>query len=118
MGIVVADLASSRRALGGGLGLTWAEPQRWFLDGWTPSGPLQVAVDVTWSHQGPAHLELIQGPPGSLWQVAESTQSTEIHHVAYWSADLVADVARKEEAGFELEITGAGGGGDPTAFAY
>ena len=114
-GIVVRELDGAMASIGAALGVRWATPQRRHLDGIGLDGPVVADVDITWSLEGPPHLELIAAGPGTLWT---TSQESELHHVAFWSDDLAGDVERVRRTGSELELTGAAAGGAPSSFAY
>lgn len=71
-----------------------------------------VEVPLTWSVQGPPHLELITATPRTMW----STPG--LHHVGFWTADVAGDAARLQGDGFVLEYTYGGPGRPVTGFAY
>lgn len=116
-GIAVRDLSAAMQSVGGAAGVTWATPQLRHLEGIGVDGPVVADVRVTWSIEGPPHLELVEGGPGTVWEVGAGVEAV-LHHVAYWTDDLAGDVARMRAAGCALELTGAAGGGEPSSFAY
>jgi hypothetical protein len=115
IGIAVGDLDEAMASVGAELGVSWATPQLRRLSALWCGRPFQAAVTVTWSRQGPPHVELVHGGPGTPW---ETDQATVLHHMAYWSDDLAVDVDRLRGLGSELELTGAAAPGGPSSFAY
>lgn len=93
VGFVVPDLEAAMAELGAGLGVEMLGP----LERDVGDGVLRIAFAKT----PPPYLELIQGPPGSLW---DATAGPRMHHLGYWSDDLGADSARLETAGMTLEL--------------
>jgi catechol 2,3-dioxygenase-like lactoylglutathione lyase family enzyme len=104
VGVRVADLESSMAALSAGLGLRWAQVVEREQDVWTPeAGAHQVPLRFTYSCDGPQHVELLQGSPGSVW---DGTTSPGIHHVGVWVDDIAAEVERLVGVGWTLEAAG------------
>jgi len=81
VGIFVQDLDAAMAQVGSALGLTWSEISSRELE---EGGRLRVVF----SKQGPPHIELIEGPPGSPW---DSTAGPRIDHLGYWSDDFAAE---------------------------
>jgi hypothetical protein len=115
-GIAVRDLGSAMESVGAALGLTWATPQLRRVSAVWSGQPFDAEVMVAWSIEGPPHIELVQGGPATPWELTDD--DVRLHHVAYWSGDLAADVARLSGAGYALELTGRGAAGAPSSFAY
>lgn len=93
VGFVVPDLEAAMEELAAGLGVEMLGPHERDVGG----GLLRIAFART----PPPYVELIEGFPGSLWEV---TAGPAIHHLGYWSDDLDADSARLEAAGMVLEL--------------
>lgn len=102
VGIVVSDLEAARRHLTELLGV-----------GWTPIDESPCPVDAgdrrrlvplraTYSTSAP-YLELIEEVPGTVWVTNEYSN---LHHLGFWSTDLVGDVARFEASGCPLSMAG------------
>ena len=64
--------------------------------------------------EGPIHIDLIEGRPGTVWE----TKGPRLHHFAYWTADLRGDIERLARDGWRLEMTKPDEAGRPTLFAY
>ena len=68
VGVRVADLEAAMAELGDGLGITWASVVEGDQPVWTPAdGAFTTPVRFTYSCEGPQHVELVQGAPGSPW---------------------------------------------------
>ena len=114
IGIATNDIETSRRDITAALGLTWSKPasQRTLM--YDVQGHPQIQPLSCSSQQGPIHIDLIEGEPGTLWKVA----GPQIHHVAYRTDDLPGDIAALEKLGWRMEITVPNGAGHPSVFAY
>jgi hypothetical protein len=114
IGITTNDLDISMRELAHALGVSWTPPQ-------TPPGTYHTVEGVPQprpksciSKEGPVHLDLIEGKPGTIWE----SNGPRLHHFAYWTDDLEGDVARLGTQGWRLEMTLPDEAGRPTLFAY
>ena len=96
-------------------GLTWAPVQQRVNRVRDGAGVVSdVDLEVTWSVDGPVHIELLQEAPGSVWTRAGDQP---LHHICYWVDDLDTEAARLRAAGFRLELT-ADGERELNRFAY
>ncbi len=99
-GIRVADLDKAMAELGPLLGVRWAQPREGEQPVWTPEGGAQqIPLRFTYSVEGPQHLELLEGAPGSIW---EADGSPGVHHVGVWVDDIVEETGRLLDAGWHL----------------
>jgi hypothetical protein len=114
IGITTDDLGASMRDLAHALGVTWTEPSAGEGLFHTVDGVPQPRPTSCVSREGPIHLDLIEGKPGTIWQ----TTGARLHHFAYWTDDLAGDVTRLEAGGWRLEMTMPAEDGSPTLFAY
>lgn len=114
IGITTDDLEVSRAALASALGVSWSQVGGGDSDMPLVGGGSQPRPISCVSREGPIHLDLIQGAPGTIWD----TGAPAIHHFAYWTDDLVADVQRLAGEGWRMEMTFPGPAGEPTVFAY
>jgi len=72
---------------------------------WVPgSGPVVLQLALTYSVEGPVHLELLQGPAGSIWDANDVPGA---HHFGYWSDDVGADTESLLADGWTLELAAA-----------
>ena len=84
VGHLVHDIDASMAELGPGLGLSWTavvsrEDQRV----WTPAdGQRTVPLKFAYSTEGPQHLELIEGVPGTPWFAGDLEN---LHHAGVWA---------------------------------
>ena len=69
---------------------------------------------MCYSVDGP-HLELIEEVPGSIWVVNEHSN---LHHIGFWSDDLVAEGSELAQAGCPLQLCGRSGDDAPVSFGY
>jgi catechol 2,3-dioxygenase-like lactoylglutathione lyase family enzyme len=114
VGVATDDLVTSMRDLGEALGVTWTEPScagRLFhgVDGKPQPQPVSCI-----SRQGPIHIDLMRGEPGTIWEAGQPR----LHHFAYWTDDLRGDIARLGGDGWHLELTLPDAEGRPSVFAY
>ena len=73
IGVRVPDLDVAMAEMGTSLGLTWAAVQERDQSVWTPAtGAVAVPLRFTYSAEGPQHLELLQGAPGSVWHAGDA----------------------------------------------
>jgi Glyoxalase/Bleomycin resistance protein/Dioxygenase superfamily len=115
IGIAVDNLDTAMLSVGAQLGLTWATPQLRRLSAFWCGRPFEAEIWVTWSREGPPHVELVCGGSGTPW---ETGHGDVLHHLAYWTDDLAVEVERLRRDGCELELTGAAASGAPSTFAY
>ncbi len=91
VGLRVPDVHATMAELTASMGLRWAPPQHLPMRPWVPGvGYQDLEITLTESVDGPVHVELSQGTPGSIW---DSTLGTGLHHFGVW-VDDVADTAR------------------------
>lgn len=111
-GIVVDDLDVARHRLSGLAGYRWGDvivaPTEVTLADGTNLG---IESEFCYSMDVP-RLELVRTVPGTPWIPASSG----LHHLGYWSDDLVADGAALTAAGYVLELRG--GPADGPLFTY
>ncbi len=117
VGIRVPDLAEAMTELGASVGVTWAPVREVDTQPvWTPEeGLTEVRLRFTYSREGPQHLELLEGQPGSVW---DGRDQPGIHHVGVWVDDVGAEVARARAAGWRVVAAHAGPADDFGLFAY
>lgn len=105
VGIRVTDINAAMEEIGKQAGVTWATPRDKPMAVWMPGqGPLELPLIVTYSAEGPVHLELLQGPRGSVWDGHDAPGA---HHFGYWSDDVGADTEELLSAGWTLEMAQA-----------
>jgi len=102
IGIRVADIEAAMAEVGKHSGVTWASVQDRPMSVWLPrSGPVVLQLALTYSVEGPVHLELLQGEAGSIW---DSMGAPGAHHFGYWSDDVAADTESLLADGWALEL--------------
>lgn len=101
VGIRVPDLARAMDEIGTSMDVTWAEPRDNPAQTlWTPDGGAQeIHLKYTYSAEGPQHIELLEGPPGTFW---DGTVLAGAHHVGVWADDVQAETDRLIDLGWDL----------------
>jgi hypothetical protein len=112
---VVDDLQSAMAAFGS-VGLRWASPTQRTLSIGRPGRPTETfTILVSYSCDGPLHVELIEGASGSPW---EPLPEGRIHHLGWWTRDLRKSIRELEQEEHMLEAWMVGADGGPERFAY
>ena len=102
VGVLVPNLEMAMTELGDGLGLTWSAMVEREQPIWSPKhGASTLPLRFTYSSQGPQHVELLQGPPGSIW---DGVAHPGVHHMGVWVDDVGAEVERLTSLGWTLEL--------------
>ncbi|MEP7047364.1 MAG: VOC family protein [Ilumatobacteraceae bacterium] len=105
IGIRVPDLAAAMAEVGTHSGVTWASVQERPMSVWLPgTGPVVMQLALTYSVEGPVHLELMKGPDGSIWDGQDAPGA---HHFGYWSDDVAGDTESLLADGWTLELAAA-----------
>ncbi|WP_419918195.1 VOC family protein [Candidatus Poriferisocius sp.] len=97
-GMVVPDLDAAMAEWSAVHGMDWAGVQHREFMVRQPNGVVQADFRFTYSIAGPPHIEFISATPGTVW---DPSTAGGIHHLGYWSHDLVADARRLADAGYE-----------------
>ena len=101
-GVRVPDLDAAMEELGAALGITWCEPQQREQAVWLPdAGETSIPLRFTYSAEGPQHVELLEGAPGSIW---DGREQPGLHHVGVWSDDVGGETQALLDAGWTLRI--------------
>jgi len=105
VGIRVADLEVAQRELTGSVGVHWTSPAHIPMKAWVPGeGYRKWDLTISFSVEGPVHIELLHGSPGSYWDTGIGGAG--LHHIGVW----VDDVARANEElvrqGWVVELAG------------
>ncbi|HEY7223616.1 MAG TPA: VOC family protein [Micromonosporaceae bacterium] len=114
VGYVVPDLDEAMQRLTASAGLRWAVPRRLPVTLRTPAGETVTEVNLTYSVQGPPHLELIAQQPGTIW----GSEHSGLHHLGYWSGQFADDIDALTSAGFEVEAGAVDEHGALARFVY
>ena len=105
VGIRVPDIDAAMADVGKHAAVTWASVQDRSMSVWVPgSGHSDLQLALTYSVEGPVHLELLQGPAGSIW---DGNDAPGAHHFGYWSDDVRADTEQMLADGWTLELAAA-----------
>jgi Glyoxalase/Bleomycin resistance protein/Dioxygenase superfamily len=100
VGVRVVDLERAMRELDTFAGLTWCSVQDRQQRVWTHrDGAFTTPLRFTYSAQGPVHVELLQGEPGTVWDAGAGAG---LHHTGVWVDDVGAETGRLVEAGWSL----------------
>jgi Glyoxalase/Bleomycin resistance protein/Dioxygenase superfamily len=91
VGVLVEDIEAAMTELSSALGCTWGKVTNPTVDGWS--------IRVVFSVEGPPHIELIEGVPGSPW---DTSSGSRIDHIGFWSDDLDASADRAISGGLPL----------------
>jgi hypothetical protein len=114
VGYVVPELHEAMDRLTASAGLRWAAARTLPLTLRTPEGNISTEANLTYSVQGPPHLELIAEQPGTVW----GREHRGFHHLGYWSGRFADDIDALTRAGFEFEAGTVNEHGALTRFAY
>ncbi len=115
-GIRVPDLDRAMDELGSSLGVTWCEPQVREQNVWLPeSGRSTIPLRFTYSAEGPQHIELLEGAPGSIW---DGRVTPGLHHVGVWSDDVAGESRSLVERGWKILMAQAPPEENYGAFTY
>jgi hypothetical protein len=116
VGIVVPDLAAAQVALTNQLGVTWGPILHLdaadYREG--SGGDIVLPTTICYSVEEP-HLELIEEVPGSVWVCNDHSN---LHHIGFWSDDLIDDSAGLTGSGCPMQLCGRAGDDAPASFAY
>jgi catechol 2,3-dioxygenase-like lactoylglutathione lyase family enzyme len=100
LGVRVPDLSAAMSEMGESLGVTWCSVQEGEQSVWTPETGLQtVALKFTYSAEGPNHLELLEGAPGTIWDGREDPGA---HHTGIWVDDVAASTSELVAKGWKV----------------
>ena len=100
LGVRVPDIEAAMTEMGEALGLTWCSLQEREQQVWTPgTGLTTVPLRFTYSSEGPQHLELLQGAPGTIW---DGREQPGVHHVGVWVDDVAAETRALVEKGWTV----------------
>jgi lactoylglutathione lyase len=115
LAFVVPSLERAMAELGTAMNLTWAPVTSRSLTVRSDDGDAPASVEVTYSFEGPPHIELIEGVPKTPWSLSTVGR---VHHIGLWVADLEAESARLEELGMRQQAAGVDALGEITGFSY
>src|SRR6516165_231857 len=104
-GFIVRDLREAMDRYGAALGVTWAQPRVLEPLGlWRPShGYQELRLEYVYSREGPQHVELLKGSPGSYYDPETQTG----FHVGLWADEVGAETADLAAKGWTVLASGA-----------
>ncbi len=113
LGVVVADLDATMEDFSAQFGLSWAPLQHRHLTVRHLGRLVRTRLRLTYSVQGPPHVELIEAAVGTPWQPPGS-----MHHVGFWAEDLEGAAEMLRTDGLTLETTFDTPTGELLGFGY
>jgi lactoylglutathione lyase len=117
MGIRVADLEAAQRELTSSLGVHWTSPARMPMKAWAPGhGCRRSELTISFSVEGPVHIELLHGSPGSYWDT--SNGGAGLHHIGVWVEDVTRANEELVRQGWAVELAGKAPEEGYGAFSY
>lgn len=114
-GIVVTDLDAAMAEWNAIHGFVWGPVQHREIMVRQPNGVVLADFRFTYSIAGPPHIEFITATPGTVW---DTSTSGGVHHLGYWSHDLIADAQRLADAGYEQLASYDAADGRALGFTY
>jgi lactoylglutathione lyase len=107
VGVRVAKLEAAQRELTKLTGVHWTTPVRLPMNVWDPSdgSSQECEITISFSVEGPTHIELIQGSPGSYWDA--SAGGAGVHHFGAWVKDVTRTSEELAVQGWVIELAGA-----------
>ena len=118
VGYVVPDLGAAMQRLTASAGFRWAAVRTLLVtlrtDALGLADEISTEINLTYSVQGPPHLELIAARPGTIW----GGEHPGMHHLGYWSGRFTDDIEALTGAGFEFEAGAVDEHGALSRFAY
>lgn len=87
MGIRVADLEAAQQELTKAIGVRWTQPAQIPMKAWAPGqGYRTYDLTISFTVEGPVHIELLYGSPGSYHDVRDGGAG--LHHIGVWVDDV------------------------------
>jgi hypothetical protein len=114
IGLTVPDVRAAMEQYSAALGFTWARIRESAPEVIADGERRRAEIAVTYSMEGPPHLELIQERSGSLW----GAEGFALTHVGFWAEDLTAARRALDESGLVARVHDAGPAGRPARFSY
>jgi len=99
-GYIIEDIEASMASLTATFGYSWAEVADVTRSVETEQGMRLRRSLVTYSQEGPHHVELLELLEDTAWQTMP--RGPGLPHLGYWSEDFDEDIAQLVRAGFKL----------------
>ncbi|WP_165521843.1 VOC family protein [Micromonospora zingiberis] len=115
-GLIVDSLSNAMQTWGAALGLDWAPPKTSTAPMLCPDGIVDREVRFTYSLQGPHFIELLEQVDPTPY--LNLTGGRYVHHLGYFTDDLVAASADLEARGFRRELSGVADDGQIARAAF
>lgn len=115
-GLSVSDLPGAIRFYELALGVKFTAPQRLeHFQIWSPEKSLEtIELTFAFSIEGPQHIEIQYGTPGSFWDPTLYRGD----HVGLWVDDVAQEVRAMLDKGWRVKVCGAPPEAGYGAFAY
>jgi catechol 2,3-dioxygenase-like lactoylglutathione lyase family enzyme len=102
IGLRVPDIDVAKAELSASMGLQWASPLHLDMKPWLPGeGYKEFELTLAESVEGPVHVELSHGTPGSIW---DHNFGVGLHHFGVWVEDVGATVEGLVCEGWTIEM--------------
>jgi catechol 2,3-dioxygenase-like lactoylglutathione lyase family enzyme len=118
VGVRVPNLGKAQQELTKMTGVHWTTPARLPMNVWEPlaGASRDCEITISFSVEGPVHIELIQGSPGSYWDAADGGAG--LHHFGAWVQDVTRASEELVAQGWTIELAGAAPESGYGAFTY
>jgi lactoylglutathione lyase len=101
-GVRVPNIDAAIAELSQSLGLEFCPIQARAQGVWLPGvGSTSLPLKFTYSRQGPQHVELLEGPPDSIW---DGRHAPGLHHMGVWSDDVKGETEYLVSQGWTLQM--------------
>ncbi len=117
VGIRVADLAAAQQELTSSIGVRWTTPAALPMKAWVPGqGYRSCDLTISFTVEGPVHIELLHGSPGSYFDVRGGGAG--LHHIGVWVDDVAGVSQDLVSQGYTVELAGASPAEGYGSFTY
>ena len=114
VGCVVPDLVAACERHSRLFGTRWASTRRPRFQAFVDGRVQDVELLVSYSIDGPQHVELIQDVTGTVW----GPRGLHLNHVGYYTDDLRRSMRDLEEAGLPARVHDIDDDGGARVFSY
>jgi hypothetical protein len=116
VGIIVSEIPAARTRLSRSLGVTWGPVMHLDTVDYRDAHGSDLVLPTTICYSvGDPCVELVEEVPGTVWVRNEHSN---LHHVGFWTDELVNDSQSLTAVGCPLQICGRAGASAPLSFAY